>query len=180
METPAKSCPLCGRLTNKWERHERIVTLECRGCGGIVDIEFDPPDDPTLRGRITVIRPSHDAREIVLVDDDLGFLQTFDALLRHEGYAVVAEATWFSALQYLRHHVPDILITDVRIGGANGWELATYVKRHHPTMPVVIVTGFASGRDKDANRWGLPVFLKPFEPDELLGHVRAVVALHHR
>jgi DNA-binding response OmpR family regulator len=64
----------------------------------------------------------------------------------------------------------------VRIGGANGWELAKYVKRHHPTMPVVIVTGFVSGRDPEADRWGLPVFLKPFEPDELLGHVRAVVA----
>jgi CheY-like chemotaxis protein len=85
----------------------------------------------------------------------------------------VAEATWFGAFRYLRHHLPDILITDVRIGGANGWELATYAKRRRPKMPVVIVTGSASGRDQEEDRWGLPVFLKPFEPDDLLGYLRA-------
>jgi CheY-like chemotaxis protein len=170
------SCPLCGHATNGLETPERITTLQCRGCGGIVTIEFDPPDDPTLRGRITVIRPPFDRPEIVLVDDDPGFLRTFGALLRHDGYSVVTEATWFGAFRYLRHHLPDILITDVRIGGANGWELAKYAKRRRPKMPVVIVTGFASGRDQEDGRWRLPVFLKPFEPDDLLGHLRAAVA----
>jgi hypothetical protein len=41
---------------------------------------------------------------------------------------------------------------------------------------LVIVTGFASVRDAEADRWHLPVFLKPFEPDDLLGDVRAAVA----
>ena len=144
--------------------------------------QFDPPDDPRLRGQITVIRPpvsrrpSFRRREIVLVDDDLGFLQTFGALLRLADYAVVTEATWLGAFRYLQRHVPDILITDVRIGGANGWELATYAKRRHPEMPVVIVTGFASGRDQPDERWELPVFLKPFDPDDLLGYLRTAVA----
>jgi CheY-like chemotaxis protein len=176
MPYAVKTCPLCGHATSGLETTpERNVTLQCRGCGGIVNIEFDPPDDPTLRGRITLIRAPLDQREIVLVDDDPGFLQTFGALLRHEGYSVVAEATLFSAVRYLRHHVPDILITDVRIGGENGWALAHYAKRRHPKMPVVIVTGFESSPDQEADRWGLPVFLKPFEPDDLLRHVRAVV-----
>jgi DNA-binding NtrC family response regulator len=64
----------------------------------------------------------------------------------------------------------------VRIGSENGWELAKYAKRRRPKMPVVIVTGFASGRDQEDGRWRLPVFLKPFEPDDLLGHLRAAVA----
>jgi CheY-like chemotaxis protein len=139
-----------------------MITLQCRGCGGIVTIEFDPRDDRTLRGRILVIRPPFGRREIVLVDDDPEFLQTLGALLRHEGYSVVAEATVFSAFRYLRHHVADILITDGRVGG---WEPANYAKRRRLKMPVVIVTGFASGRDQEDDRWGLPVFVKPFERD---------------
>ena len=176
-----KWCPFCGHATSGSETLERVIALQCRACGGIVTIEFEPPDDPNLRGVITVIRPPFGRRpplrrrEIVLVDDDLGFLQTFGALLRLAGYVVVTEATWFGAFRYLRRHVPDILITDVRIGGENGWELATYAKRRHPRMPVVIVTGFGSGRDQQDDRWGLPVFLKPFDPDDLLGHIRAAV-----
>jgi CheY-like chemotaxis protein len=176
METLVKSCPLCGHATHGVATHERMITLDCQSCGGIVHIAFDPPDAPSLRGRITVIRSPRHRREIVLVDDNYGFLTTLGAFLRREGYAVVAEDTWFSAVHYLRHHMPNILITDVRIGNANGWELAAYAKRRHPQMPVVMVTGFEGEQDHAANPWGLPVFLKPFDADDLLGHVRAAVA----
>jgi len=35
--------------------HDRIVTVACRSCGAVFRVEFDPPDEPDLRGRIELI-----------------------------------------------------------------------------------------------------------------------------
>jgi DNA-binding NtrC family response regulator len=112
-------------------------------------------------------------REVVLVDDDLGFVETFGALLRHEGYSVATEFTLSGALRYLTNHTPDVLITDVRLGSQNGWQLAKYATQHHPELRVIVVTALADHMDAEAEYWHLPVFLKPFDPDELLKHLRS-------
>jgi DNA-binding NtrC family response regulator len=115
-------------------------------------------------------------REALLVDDDPGFVETLGALLRFEGYAVTPEFTFHSALQYLSAHFPDILITDIAIGPSNGWELVRYANQHQPNLPVVVVTGHA---DLLAAKWEYfhtPVFLKPFDPDELFDYLRRHVS----
>ncbi len=111
-------------------------------------------------------------REIVLVDDDLGFVETFGALLRHEGYSVIPQFTLAGALKYLSTHSPDILITDVRLGAQNGWQLAKYAAQHRPDLRVIVVTALADHLDAEVEYWRLPVFLKPFDPDDLLSHLR--------
>jgi DNA-binding NtrC family response regulator len=112
-------------------------------------------------------------REVVLVDDDEGFVETFGALLRHEGYSVATEFTLSGALRYLTNHTPDVLITDVRLGSQNGWQLAKYATQHHPDLRVIVVTALADHMDAESEYWHLPVFLKPFDPDELLKHLRS-------
>lgn len=109
---------------------------------------------------------------VVLVDDDPGFVETFGALLRHEGYSVDIARTASDARDYLATHTPDILITDIRLGSQNGWQLAKYARTHQPDMRVIVVTGFADHLEADAEYWRLPVFLKPFDPDGLLDHLR--------
>jgi DNA-binding NtrC family response regulator len=117
--------------------------------------------------------PRAPREEVVLVDDDPGFVETFSALLRHEGYAVVVEPTYAGALQYLKDHTPDVLITDVRLDGHSGWKLAKYASERKPGMRVIVVTGLADHLDAELEYWRLPVFLKPFNPDQLLQHLRS-------
>ncbi|MGH9370528.1 MAG: response regulator [Vicinamibacterales bacterium] len=114
-------------------------------------------------------------REVVLVDDDPGFVETLGALLRFEGYSVVTELTFSAALQYLSRHKADVLITDVSLGAktGNGWQLAKYATRHQPGLRVIVVTALADHLDADIEYWRLPVFLKPFDPDQLLEHLRS-------
>jgi len=51
-----KSCLLCRSADLATSNEgERVVTASCRSCGAVVRVEFDPPDDPTLRGRIEVL-----------------------------------------------------------------------------------------------------------------------------
>jgi hypothetical protein len=51
-----RCCVLCRshHITTETER-DRFVTATCRACGAIVRVEFDPPDDPDVRGRIEVL-----------------------------------------------------------------------------------------------------------------------------
>jgi DNA-binding NtrC family response regulator len=111
-------------------------------------------------------------REVLVVDDDPGLVHTLTMLLRLEGYLVTAESRVDAAMQHLCVSTPDVLITDIAIGRANGWDLVRYANQHHPGLPVIVVTGAA---DLFAAKWEYfetPVFLKPFNPDELIEHLR--------
>jgi DNA-binding response OmpR family regulator len=112
-------------------------------------------------------------REVVLVDDDPDFVQTLGTLLILEGYAVVTEHSYSGAIQYLATHTPDILITDIRLGKENGWELAKQARAHQPNLQIIVVTGNANHLDADADYWRLPVFLKPFDPELLVTYLRS-------
>lgn len=113
--------------------------------------------------------------EVVVVDDDPGFVETLGALLRYEGYSVVTEMTYAAALHYLRNHTPDILITDICLGSDddNGWRLAKYARQHRPELRIIVVTARADHLEAELEYWHLPVFLKPFDADQLIGHLRA-------
>jgi hypothetical protein len=56
MEHAVRHCVLC-RSDDISTTHEapRIVTATCRTCGAVIRVEFDPPDEPWLRGVIEII-----------------------------------------------------------------------------------------------------------------------------
>ena len=126
------------------------------------------------RRPVSKLRPP--PREVLLVDDDVGFIETFGALLRHEGYAVVAEFTVPNALSYLSSHTPDALITDLRFGEGDGWTLARYARTHQPTLPVIVVTGSAYVLETEEQYGRIPVFLKPFDPGALFKYLESVLS----
>jgi DNA-binding NtrC family response regulator len=117
----------------------------------------------------------HGTRDILLVDDDVGFVETFGALLRQAGYTVMAEFTHAAALEYLSSHTPDVLITDLRLGSADGWSLARYAKEHQPTLPILVVTGWSYVLETEELYGRVPVFLKPFEPETVINYLDSML-----
>jgi CheY-like chemotaxis protein len=110
--------------------------------------------------------------EVLLVDDDRAFVETLAMLLRLEGYTVTAAFSVDAAVRYLGASTPDVLISDIEIGRSNGGELVRYANRYNPDLHVVVVTGDA---DLFAAKWEYfytPVFLKPFDPNQLLDYLR--------
>jgi DNA-binding NtrC family response regulator len=114
-------------------------------------------------------------REVLLVDDDAGFVETFSRFLRDAEFTVIAEFTYAGALRYLTAHTPDALITDLRLGDGDGWNLARYARTHQPSLPIVAVTGWSYVSDVEHHDDRIPVFLKPFDPDELLRYLESVL-----
>jgi hypothetical protein len=58
-----RRCLVCGNAAIQAKVDGRVVTTSCLACDAVLIIEFDPPDDPTLRARIERIDDAMDAEE---------------------------------------------------------------------------------------------------------------------
>jgi len=81
---------------------------------------------------------------ILLIDDELqetGIVRS--RLLEGEGYDVVEATTGKEALRQFRSHKVDLVLLDYWMAGMNGIAVAREIKSISPTVPVVMLSGFA-------------------------------------
>ena len=119
---------------------------------------------------------------IVVVDDERGMRDFLTILLKKEGHAAKAFAGGQEALDYLAAHGCDLVISDIRMPGMTGLELLEHVKAAHPTVPVVLITAFASPDDAvQAMRGGAFDYIsKPFNVDEIKSVLAAATSRKER
>lgn len=84
-----------------------------------------------------------------------------------------------TALQLIKDHKPDILLTDIRMPGMDGLELAEQVSVHSENTKVVFLTGFDEFTyAQQALKIGATDYvLKPTDADELIRVVKRVTRL---
>jgi two-component system response regulator GlrR len=114
------------------------------------------------------------ATTILIVDDDPTLLRLLGMLLRQEGFRVVAADSAERALALLQTERPQLVITDLRMGGMDGLALFEAVRRGFPLLPVIILTAHGTIPEAvQATRQGVFGFLtKPYEAGALLDEVR--------
>lgn len=120
-------------------------------------------------------------KTILLVDDDEETLESIGEALRFFGGATVMTATsGHHALEALQKHVPDAMVTDFRMPGMNGIELAQRAREAVPKLPVVIITAYNDDElVKAASLAGVcDVIRKPLDVKELLEAVRQCYEAH--
>jgi ATP-dependent Lon protease len=81
-------------------------------------------------------------RAILFVDDHEVLARLSCEILEMQGYRAVSAYSGEDALRKFEEEEFDILVTDFRMEGMNGLELARKVRQKHPEMPVIIVTGY--------------------------------------
>ena len=110
---------------------------------------------------------------ILAVDDDPALLKLLSMRLDLEGYEVIEASSGEEALAKMATHRPDLVVTDVRMGGMDGLALFDTLKQAHPALPVIILTAHGSvSHAVDAMRRGVFGYLsKPFEANALLAEV---------
>src|SRR5512135_818462 len=82
------------------------------------------------------------------------------------------------ALEEISRHTPDLVITDVRMPGLNGLDLARYLRQTYPQTKVIVVTGYST-RDIERTTLALSVtalLKKPFGLDNLGDIVRQALS----
>jgi CheY-like chemotaxis protein len=112
------------------------------------------------------------AVSILVVDDDATFLEVVCRGLRQAGYEVAGVTDGVKALLAIAAHAPDILITDIVMPEIEGIGLITAVRRDHPKMRIVAMSGQPFMHTLDvlnlAARLGADATLtKPFSMEEL-------------
>ncbi|MBC7945032.1 MAG: response regulator, partial [Burkholderiales bacterium] len=116
---------------------------------------------------------------ILIVDDDPSLLKLLGMLLKLEGYTVDAAESGERALSLLAAAPPQLIITDLKMGGMDGLALFEAVHRKHPALPTIILTAHGNIPDAvGATRRGVFGYLsKPFEAQTLLAEVQKALQL---
>jgi CheY-like chemotaxis protein len=89
-------------------------------------------------------------RAILFVDDHEVLARLSCEILEMQGYRAVSAYSGEDALRKFDENDFDILVTDFRMDGMNGLELARKVREKNPNIPVIIVTGYGpidTGKD---------------------------------
>jgi len=111
-----------------------------------------------------------DAFSVLLVDDELEFLETLVKRLKKRNLCVQGAKSGEEALQMLKSEQPDVVLLDVKMPGMDGIETLRQIKKLYPLVEVIMLTGHASmevaieGMELGA----FDYLMKPMNIDELL------------
>ncbi len=115
-------------------------------------------------------------RRILIVDDHPDTLDMLSQACEANGAQVQTALSARAALELLTAQPPHVLITDIGLRGEDGVWLLGEVRRGHPTLPVIALTGRSP---EDALAAGFDaVLLKPTDPWQLCDEIRRVLGEH--
>jgi DNA-binding NarL/FixJ family response regulator len=119
------------------------------------------------------------SKRLLVVDDDPGLLRAVAETLRAEGYEVTTARRGAEALVRVAESLPDLIVSDIRMPGMDGYELVRNLRSSARArlIPIVFLTAKDETADRIAGfRSGVDAYLtKPFEPDELLAVVANIL-----
>ena len=112
--------------------------------------------------------------EVWIVDDDRAIRWVLERALEKEHVATRSFDSADKVLTRLEKFEPDVIITDIRMPGADGFALLEAVQSAYPHLPVIIMTAYADlDRAVAAFRGGAFEYMpKPFDIDDVINIVR--------
>jgi DNA-binding NtrC family response regulator len=113
----------------------------------------------------------------LVIDDEQIVLDSVSKILKDENYEVDVSLSGREGLNQAIQKEYDIVLTDIRMPDIGGMRVLRDVKRSKPSLPVVIITGYASVKSAvQAMKLGAADYIeKPFTPDQLLKAVASVL-----
>ena len=134
----------------------------------------------TVRQAAPIAASQPDATPIIMiVDDSLTVRKITSKLLVREGYEVVTAKDGVDALQMLEETTPQVMLVDIEMPRMDGFELTKNIRSSSKTanIPIIMITSRTAEKHRNyAQELGVNVYLgKPYQEDELLGHIAGFV-----
>jgi two-component system response regulator FixJ len=113
-------------------------------------------------------------RTVHVIDDDAAILNSTSAFLRASGFDVKTYSRAEEFLETAGHHTTGCVVTDVRMNGMSGLDLAEKLRERRIAVPVIFITAYADVTLViEAMRCGAVDLLeKPFSNRALVGSIR--------
>ncbi|MHC4820697.1 MAG: response regulator transcription factor [Planctomycetota bacterium] len=114
---------------------------------------------------------------ILVVEDDPSIRLGLTRNLSYEGYTVLSAGTGHDGLDAVFREKPDLVLLDVMLPGPSGLEICKSIRRHDPTLPILILSAKTQERDRVTGLdLGADDYIsKPFSVRELLARVRTAL-----
>ncbi len=108
-------------------------------------------------------------RKILIVDDNPNMSTLLSDILEIFDFEGFHAENGEDALDRLRQSRYDMVFTDLRMPQMDGYDLLKAIKSEHPAIPVVVVTGYATGdpREMELTQKADGFLHKPFKVDEI-------------
>jgi DNA-binding NtrC family response regulator len=107
--------------------------------------------------------------EVLVIDDEVIVGNSIRKILNPRGYHVEHAETPHTAMEILSERPVDMILLDMKIPGVKGLELLETIREEHPTIPVIMITGYATVETAvESIKLGATEYVpKPFTPDEI-------------
>lgn len=118
---------------------------------------------------------------VLLAEDEESLRELVARALRMDGHEVVAHSDGAAALDALLCDIGcyDLLLSDIRMPALDGIALARAAAQSYPTLPILLMTGYAHQRERACDLALLirDVIQKPFSLATICGAVRDALAI---
>lgn len=117
---------------------------------------------------------------IMVVDDSVTIRRVTERLLVKQGYRVMTAKDGLDAMAKLQTEHPTAVLLDIEMPRADGFEVATFIRNNERLrhVPIIMITSRSGDKHRDrAMQIGVNRYLiKPFQEDDLVRNLRAVMA----
>lgn len=117
-------------------------------------------------------------QRLLLVDDEVGYLDVLAKRLTHRGFTVTTAANGAEAIRALRNWEFDLAVVDLKMEDMDGIEVLKVLKKMDPALQVIILTGHGSERAaRDGLAYGaFDYLIKPIGLDPLIARIHAALS----
>ena len=130
-----------------------------------------------VAARSSVIAAATSPGRILVADDDRAIRESLQRLLSFEGHDVTAVADGAAAIEAVRVNDIDLVVLDLMMPAIDGVTVCRMLRSNGDRVPVLMLTARTETSDRGAGLdAGADDYLaKPFDPEELLARVRALL-----
>jgi CheY-like chemotaxis protein len=158
------------RLKHYQKRLESLV----RQVEGVKSVRSNPGTKyipPPLTPTVDIDLPA----KVLLVDDEREFVHTLSERLRTRNLDSAVVYDGEQALSFIDEEMPEVMVLDLKMPGIDGMDVLRRVKRDHPEIEVIILTGHGSEKEKRlaADLGAFAYLQKPVDIDVLAETMRA-------